>query len=75
METDLYWAALWTGWSCQIYEGLYCTWVNGAGSFAHYKIVTPRPFRNILLLKLYLKFPFTRKLWMTKICETSNFPL
>lgn len=54
IETDLNWTAYSTGWSWLTKDGLFSAWSVGAGSFAHYKDVTPKE-----ALETLQKYPIT----------------
>ena len=53
-DTDLIWATTPTGWSVLLIQSFYGAWSDGAGTFVHYKKVTPRE-----ALKTLQEYPIT----------------
>ncbi|XP_078364359.1 acyl-coenzyme A synthetase ACSM4, mitochondrial-like [Oculina patagonica] len=68
-ETDIGWTAFSTGWSWLTKDGLCSAWSKGAGSFAHYKTVTPREALETLQKYPITKVEFTTDLYLKALDE------
>lgn len=68
-ETDIGWTAFSTGWSWLTKDGLFSAWSKGAGSFAHYKTVTPKEALETLQKYPITKAEFTTDLYLKALDE------